>query len=397
MEIDQFLFKHLNFNKIAVIFLDSDEKNSGFDIFILKKKKKVVSIEKAMTGVEELAPMHDQLKNIPIFLTIYGEKLVERILENETANKFNSTSGNELLTHAVELNDGKKYLTIIKKNLLDGLIDKVRSKDLKIYGISFSIFSLLDHLNLFQEQDFCIPLGGKCFVVEKQNLKVIQKDVTNSNQEFHFFNEKRKIKEIIALSTGINFYINEPVSLINNETIKLDSKRINYNRIYQSVSQKLLFLLFAFLVINVLVDQYIGKKLLELDQYVSTQEKSIDQIEEFNKIRSLKKQLPILTNSDRQFPLCYLVNELAYYSDECIKINYLEINPITKKIKANEAIEMETNLLQLKGEISQTEGFSDFITKLDSADWVKNISKKNYYWSPEKKVAEIELQIQINE
>ena len=73
----------------------------------------------------------------------------------------------------------------------------------------------------------------------------------------------------------------------------------------------------------------------------------------------------------------------------------MTINPLQRKIKANESIHFNNGKLEIKGLSKSVESYWEFISNVEKAKWCEEISYQDYSYEPGNKTAQIQLHIII--
>jgi hypothetical protein len=350
---------------------------------VLKKHRKVLDIENRFeaTNMETLASQIP--KNKAISIVINDDSVITKKIsakENSTQKLVHLAFPNikfEDFYYDVLSQNNNHFISIIRKTNLDQLLLSFSSNGIKIVHVTLgclispTIAEFIDDNTIFL---------SNCSVNKVATaLHDIQKSEDFKDLEYNVNGLEIKSKELLSFSAALNLILKN--NLLDSSYNKLKEQLVkNYHEtIYTNVFPKLSFgLLFIILLINFLFfNHYYNavNTLRETTGVLETSKSSVIQLKEkVLKTEQLVEDVLKSASSKSSFYADAIINDLP----ESILLTELNYQPLTKRIKEDKPIELKENLIIISGDSKDSNGFSQWISNLETIDWISSVEILNY-------------------
>jgi len=334
-------------------------------------------------------------KNQHAFLVVNtANVLTRKAIKNESFNKMVSSAfpGMEMADFYVQAIQGKEtdFIAVCRKDYVDDLLENFRRNNIEIIGfeLGFSpIQKLVPELNysevLTTRHAICLEEGK----IMSFSANTIKKDAYQLNDI--------SITSDYLLSTASLFnYAGSTGHLLNFDDANTGLKRsfLEKNFFRKGLITGVAILLLT-LVINFLFFNHYFKNQQQLQEVVTS---SSNQRELFTlKLKKIegKEQIVKSILSNGQSKSSKYINWMATQKPETVLFEGITYQPLSRAIRPDKPIEHQLGVLVVKGKSTSAIQFSTWIEKMETQDWLEQLTIKSFGADGGKDIFELELKI----
>lgn len=396
---------------VEVIFLP--EKGIQLNIVLIKVNRGNLSIEKTLTGLDDIAVLKEHLPlDIPICLVFNGKGIIHKNVEI-TERDEDKTLVRKVIPNA-NIKDfylqaqarigGHGFVSIIRKAIADEVINALKSQGYFIVSVQLGAFSLVPIAalvdgNLKDKTSYELKNGGHNVTVHNGAIEEYLYDKTSASikQEITIDHKAISSDATIALSAALGYLQSEmqmPKASI--AEIENESEEFLQKKIFTTVGWGALVFFLGMLVINYFLLTTYSKKAsekeIEANQYAGI-EKERERLEaEMNEKNIFIESMGVTESSNTSFYADRIVVSVPHDID----LSQLTIHPLAKKIKKDERIEFKNNVIMVEGECNKSKDLDDWVQNLKREyNWIKQLTVVGYSQNNSKEKGEFQLEINL--
>ncbi len=400
--LENIINKRISFRKFLVItvYFKSKEKISD-TVFLFEKKGSRLEITKE---TEEFISERNKLtlkemKGLPLYIHFSGAGVMTREAQNHITNDSiqNFMPGFQAKDYIVQVNNlqnENSIINITRKDQVALFLDKLKKIDVYPAGIFLSLYPIVPLAGNFGKTDNKkIDLGDHCLLIDNGVVTGVGKGIPSDS--ILFMEQKRDLKTTYALSCAIKASISPYSHISNIDALSEGYSNAAYSTIGNQFLKYGLAVLFLVLFINYLCFDHLQKKHNTLTLQIETRENMLESLS-LLKIDLNNKMTFISENGlKNSIHPSYISDQIGILVPEGINLTEMTINPLQRKIKANESIHFNNGKLEIKGLSKSVESYREFISNVEKAKWCEEISYQDYSYEPGNKTAQIQLHIII--
>jgi hypothetical protein len=349
-------------------------------VVILKKTLKGVSAIKTehLASVNEI-PDHVQ-RNIPLYLSIDGKGVLHKLVDEDKREAQSGfilpdTDARDFVIQETILTDKKKILSVIRKDMLVGIISSLNDLGFCVPGTflgPFSVSAIIPHLN----GNSVLSLPDYNLLIKDGQISGFEK-LNSAGSDLEIDSETLTASFIVPFSNCIYHFSNLVSPYLDYPLIE-QKERFYYEKLFNLSGWSIILFLFFSLLLNFTLYDFYNKK----NQVLS--EELTSNIEILSKVNNLKSQVENSEMYYRNNPSSKN-NLYSYYCDRIVKVipdgitlSRLAVSPVEKQNPSQNNISFKTSLILISGLTKNSSLLDRFLTGLKSYKWIDNISIKNY-------------------
>ena len=367
---------------------------------LLKRKKKALDVEDRFEA-EHIGSLSELLpKNQHITLVINNDKVITKTIESELKDsqkllfKAFPNINTEHFLYDVLSQQNKHFISICRKDYIESVLNAYKTHGFSVIGLSLgnSLISLitdwvqgdevttsnaqlkLDHNTITQWERY----GGDNEILYNVNGL----NTTNNN--------------ILSLTAALSTLLDDSPSKTNFETQKqvLISEHRQAQFFKQFLKFGLGFLLLLLLLNFFVFNHYFNtvEALKETSQFnQETKEKILTLNADVSKTQKLVED--VLKSSSSKSS--YYINDIITGLPKTILLSSLNYQPLIKRVKEGQPIANDINTIVVSGKSSDSQLFSEWISDLESSDWILKVEIIDYA-DQSKTVSDFKLKISLS-
>ncbi|MDF1676540.1 MAG: hypothetical protein P1U44_12570 [Vicingaceae bacterium] len=372
---------------------------------VLSANKEGVQITRKFTDIslEELAKINT--KKAPLYFAVGGKGVVhkkvktnEHLSEQDLLNQVlpNATLKDFYLQQTT-ISTFESWVSIVRKDLLNSLIEKIQS--LHLFGVQI-------YLGPFIIEN-CISLINKSVITTTTHELLIADNHINQidslgsvagGEEYNMEGEIVNSHELIAFSAALSHFI-LPIKIhpIACEEVTYFREEYLHKNKYTAVGFGLLAFFFVFTISNMMIANSYESANNELQYQLNSKQQFVDELEILKKELLIKEEFIQNSGVTKAAKITFYADQIAMSVPASIQLNQLFINPLTKRINKAEDIHFTYNTVKILGSVSRSIELNNWIKKLKKYEWVNDINIISFIQDNLKTPGEFELQIVIKQ
>jgi len=269
------------------------------------------------------------------------------------------------------------FVSICRQDYIKELIQNYKANH--IYIINIALGSLLtSSIKTFTEESI-ITTAISEVKLENNHITSIENIQTNITKNYNINGLKTNSNYILSLSGALSSLLNHFKSHSNSDLFKnkllTNFKQVKFFNqfIKLGLTSILLILLINFFVFNnfftrvqVLnetsqINQVTKNKVISLNEIINKKQKIVEDI--------------LRSNSSKS---SFYVNAIIESLPKSVLLSELNYQPLLRRIKEDEIIELDENLILISGESNNSNLYSNWISNLERINWVNKAETTDY-------------------
>ncbi len=372
-------------NKFVGIDLVLDNDKLQFSYVLIKKIRNTLHIEDSSENLTDFNHFKEKnLHKLPILVSINGRSIIHKkhfadmleaseikILSQVIPGFDASKLYFQILTSGT---DKELFISVIRKELLDNVIETLKESGLYIIEILLGPYSVISLGDLIKDPqivstNYKLTLGN--------TLKIEQEP--SDNVSFHKIGEDNISGNLIsAFGMSARHFTHEPIVTGNiDELIKNRRDEFTYFFLFKRFALIALTFIFSLLLINFMVFSNYSSKISEAGPVLRQNKKSVERISvlssEINKKETYLSGNNLLYNTR----ISYYADCIASLVPKEMTLSELLIFPPKNDIKDKTEVLYEQNKIIIKGKTSPSQ-LDVFVSGLSKENWVEDSDITDY-------------------
>lgn len=393
------LLKYLKFGKnYTAIEYGTHKGEELIQLLVLSKVKNEFTV-KAQKQYHSLVDVKLGLsKSNHCFLIINNNLVISKVIPKEENEQialqkaFPSLKISEFYYELIQLEENT-YITICRKENVEKIVTELKGNNINCIGYSLGNCSV-SQLIPFVKTSYLTTSNASISIKENQ-LKSITIDPVIEHENYTINGLDISNSKTLSLAGIISYYTNQShtVSNFKNEQYKL-TKDFTAENYFKKGMKLGLGILFTLLLINFLMFDYYSKKVENLNfKNQLNKANKAELVVLLNEITS-KKRLVEDSSTSKGSIASHYFDEIGGSVPTTVALTALNYQPLLKKIEDNKEIILKTNILSIKGESTDGDNFTNWISKLEKMVWINSIKILEYGKSKNETSFTIEIKIQ---
>jgi len=361
-------------------------RNSGNNIVyvtLLKKSKKEIEVESSFESetIEKLS-IKLQKKQHAFLIINDGNVFTKRIESPQTDDlklvymAFPNINVEDIFYEIIR--QGPTYfVAICRKDHVDDLISKYQSSGISVNNVSFGN-SLISSVSAFMDKDNIMTSNAVIQMKDNDILSIEGKEYDKA-ENYDVNGLRTTSKGLLSLSGALTAVIDNYAPQTNFEHQRqLLVNDFKQTRFFTQFLKFGLVFLFGLLMVNFLFFSHYYGKVNTLQQTSQVNQITKKQVLELNaEVDKKQKMVDDMLKSGTSKSSFY-TNAIVQSLPKTILLAGLNYQPLLKQIKEGQLISIDTNVLLISGESSNSNLFSAWISDLDKNAWVSKVDILDY-------------------
>lgn len=371
--------------------------NNSIMVSVLKKSKQELNLQDffEVHSIENLKEKLPQKQHV--FLVINDGNVLTKKVESSQIDNIklvNKAFPNINIEdfHFEILHQGKDHFVFIcRKDYTDRLINEYKELGFSVLNVSLGnslVSTIADYIDSNE-----IQTSNRLIKYDEGIITSIDQDLDSQIKEYDFNGLKTNSNQILSLVGALNSVLQNHDSSSNFEGKKqLLMEDYNHRRFFNLFIKFALVFIFGLLLINFFFfNHYFGKvndlqQLSQINQ--SSKTRLINLKDKVGKTEKLVNDI-LKSNSSKS---SFYINKIIQSLPSSILLNELDYQPLMKRIKDGQVVEVDRNTIVVSGESNNSNAYSNWIAKLESEPWVKEV-KTILYSNKPKSLANFSIEI----
>jgi len=375
-------------NRFCGVELTTHNGNDSINALIIKQSKKELNLEKSF-NVNSIDSLQSEVtKNQHVTLVINNNNVLLKVIENENhdslklVHKAFPNIKIEDFYFEILSKENKHFISLCRKDYIDKLITKFSK--LKLWVIDISLGNnLIDSISKFIHQNHIYSSNSKIEIVKGNLVEIKKVEVLEENYNVNGVDVSSK--QLLSFCGALNCVLNS-----NNTKANIAVKKtklvsdFNHNRFFNVLFKTGGLFILGLLLINFFFFNHYFKKVNELKQVSEINQTNKTKILKLNDVVSKKKKTVDDLLKSNGSKTSHYTNTIIHSLPESILLNEFNYQPLLKRIKANNEIELKENQIIITGVSNDSNLFSEWINELEQMDWIQNIDIIDYSFGSSK-------------
>ncbi len=387
----------------SAIELVSSEKEEFFFLEVSRGKDDIaIKKEKEFTGFKNLE--NELIKNSPLYLVYNTESVLTKVVDVDNLNKGNTETLIQKTFPNLNLNNfyyqvvfqaKRALVSIVKKDSVDEVINSLKSMKINLAGFSIGVSSINSVIEYFKEnqmQTSHLKLG-----VEDGFMKnVFLEPMDDYNDKIVLNGLEVRGKYLLCFSKIIDSLSSENnITNFKNYGDNLLAE-FRQGRLFSIGVKASLLLILSVLLINFLVFNHYFKKAEQLKELSDVNDANKQKLTLLkSKVEAKEKRVEAILSSVNS-RTSYILDDIASTIPETLLLNGIQFQPLLKGIRPTKHIELDKNVVLVKGVSYDSDAFSQWIDVLERRKWVNGVETLDYDYN-DTKSSVFTVKIGVNE
>lgn len=370
----------------------------------LNSSKDGIEVSKRFTNITFEELVKENTKNLPLYISIGGKGIIHKKVKTNEHTKEQELL-NQVLPNASLIDfyiqqsiisTHECWVSIIRKDVLDALLQKIKS---------LNLFSIQLYLGPFILENV-IPLLSAVSLITTTHELIIEKDniiqldslgAVASGDEYNIEGEIVNSHELIAFSSGLSHFI-PSTKLIGINCVELEHTKqefLHKNK-FLVVGFSLLVFFFTVTIINMLVGNSLQTTNNELQYQINSKKQYVDELRLLNEELIIKEGFIQNSGVTKASKISFYADQIALSVPNTIRLNQLFINPLSKKISKAEDINFNYNVIKISGTVDRSIELNNWIKYLQGYEWTNEVNIISFIQDNLSTPGEFEISILIN-
>ena len=371
----------------------------------LTANKDGVEISKRLMDVDFATLKKDNPKNVPLYISIGGkgiihkkvktgehtnqQELINQVLPNATLKNFYLQQSN--------INANEAWLSIIRKDVLDDLLEELKKRDLFGVQLYLGPFVLTNCIDLIKGTSL-ITITHELII---NNNHIDQLDSLGSvagGEEYHIEGQVVNSHELLAFGSALSHFIpnQELIPFHCDEVTILHQEYLNKNK-YTVLGFSLIAFFFVVTITNMLVSNHYQSANNELQFEMNSNQQYVDELEVLKSELGIKEQFIQNSGVTKASKISYYADQIGLSVPTSIQLNQLFINPLSKRISKSEDIDFNYNKIKVIGTVNRSIELNNWIKVLKEYAWADEVNIISFIQDNLQTPGEFELAITIKQ
>jgi hypothetical protein len=405
--IDRYILEKSIFRGKKALGITIDFQSSGtvsYSIITVKREKSNIQKESEMIVVSEKDELFSKIdSSLPICLTISGTKIVHREMniaddqsESDILNSmFPNASINDFYVQKDLLNNSRYFVSVIRREVLDGIIDDFKQKNICIVSVDLAIgaFTQIKHLLPEKTEYRC---GS--FILKMSNETIVSCENAGDSSEIHYEVGTDEISSTILNSFAqCVFFLSASDQNELFESIQSERESFLYKSfIKQGITVIAVSFLLILLINFFLFDNYY-KKHNELESTLNQNKDLLIKLDTLKNDLKTKEELFQESGFIHQSRLSFYSDHIAASVTESIILDEVNCIPVDKKLKQEQEVTVKQACIIISGNVSSSTEMNEWIGRLGKESWVKSVNILSYLQDNNFSRGDFQINIAIKE
>ena len=344
-------------------------------------------------------------KSIPVSIAISGKLILIKkfvstdLKESEILTKiFPNAEKDSFYTQCCNVNNNNHFIGVIRKDSISKIIKALSDKGNFIIGIYIAPFLIQPFLKYIKQEETEIDIVGYQIETDGSNIVNIKNNSFLPKKKAIFIqNEKVEFESFIPFLAAISYFFNfSNFSNYNLNFLINEIEEFKFFKWFSLFYKGGLGIILFILLINFLLFNSYNQQRNELESLLLINKNQLETYDELNKKFNEKHIFLKNTSFDKLSKKSFYTDRIASDLPTNIRLIELNIAPIRKHNRELSKFEFDSNVVLIKGKCSESIYLNDWVQKIKTYYWVKDLQIINYKYSSSN-LGEFEIKLIIQD
>lgn len=351
--------------------------------------------------IEELAK--ENSKKLPIYLSLNGKGIIHKKVKTHE-----KTTPQELLNQVLPnanlkefylqqsiISKSECWVSVVRKELIDGLIKQITTLNLFVIQIYLGPF-ILENVTTIIATNSLLTTTQEITLENNHINHIDGLGSVAGGEEYTIDGEQVNSHELIAFSSAFSHFIpSRNIVPINCEEIANIQQEHLYKNKYTVVGFSMILFFFIITITNVFISNSIESASNELQYQITSNQQYYDELAHLKTALATKEQFIQNSGVAKAAKISFYADQIALTVPNSIQLDRLFINPLTKRINKAEDIHFTYNSIKISGVVNRSIELNNWIKELKTYEWVNDINIISFIQDNLKTPGEFEITVNI--
>ena len=378
IDIKKIVPNHKRYQAISVII--SEESITFHGILLRDESQGDFYIEDRFTAssFSELLTMCNNA--YPVLLNFEGKPIASRQVPYQEGYLkkilFRADTQDFYIYEAIQ--DTDVFVSYTRTSIIDPILDDFAHADFQVIRYTLGSFVIKNVLPYLEDELPIITTSCHEITLSRKQIIAFEKSSTIKEKPYSILNESLLNYHLTALSLFIEEKTNAPYVLGSEATVKKNKEDSYFKKIFKKGGVIAIVLIICSLIIGHVLKSRTSNAFIEKQSEISYLQQSQAIIDKL--IEDKKNKEYILTHSgfNRNAIFTQYISEITNAVPTEIILTSLEVQPLEKKVKPDEKIDLNFNIIKISGISNEDIAVDSWIDLLKKMPWVQRIEVTNY-------------------
>lgn len=353
---------------------------------LLKRKGPSIDLENSVEDVS-FNEILDRIPDYsPVSLSLDGKGVIYKkvkdtpeIRNHAVQHLFPDAQEDDFYTFQYPSDNGFFFACVIRKSILDEIIESFRSHGLFLIRVFIGPFALYNILPSIRKEDQLLKIPGYILEFKDQNIAEIKSNKEPVRESILVGKESIKPELLLPFASAISYFLSqkdEPNIIPATET---STKEFSFKQQFRLIGYGFLGLVFIVLIINFLFFSKYRTEYNELSSELSSKQNLINRLDTLQDKLDQRNEFIIEKGYLKSSRMSFYADRIAYTIPDDIMLTRLVLYPLEGKIKMNKEITFNQQTISLTGKAANSALLNKWIKQLQKKfKWIKKVTIINY-------------------
>ena len=330
-----------------------------------------------LTTIDEEFKEHLK-KDYPLILHIEGDNIINKTVENKPGYRKNIVFKANLDDfHFFEYSQEETvFVSVARKQIISDLIEELTRINLYVIHLSFGPFVMSNLLPIVKNYS---NISSSNYTIEVNSGKIISfKNKPSLQKEYTIDNEVLNQYEVPLMASFLNYKFSNENIEFDADFLKERENEFKFKKRFKIAGISILIFFIITLITSHSLLNYYQKSLAEKKAAYAISQQTIVQINELKEEKILKEKILQTNGVNHSKFMTKYISDLGNTIHKDIALKSVDIIPLSKKIKREEKINFEFDVINISGETSNDNVFNAWVKNLKELLWIERLDIIEY-------------------
>lgn len=362
-------------------------------VVILEKNKNTIQLVEKHNNISSFSTLKEKIKkDIPLCISLSGKGVLHKFLPKNIPTDNPIELIGQALPNAkaedffYQILENEKVISIIRKNVFEGLHQKLLELNLSILQVSLGGLVIHQLQNIGLLTNIPEAFGKHKITYVDKKLNSYQFISSAHIAKYTFGEEKISTELITAYATAFQYFIPLDPIQADIEYITEEKEELIEKKKFTLIGWSLLLTFLVILVVNFIVFSTYNKENQQFQGRVNVYKHLLVKQDSLQKRFDEKNYFLKKTGWLTPCKTSYYADQLGNSVPKQIRLTQLDIYPKDeKKSQKERKLLFEYGHLIMSGECSKVTRLNPWINKIKKMEWVKEVKEVNYDYDTKKR------------
>lgn len=358
---------------VSICSVEGSQKLNVLEIAEFKNSE--IQIKSQVLGINPDEFFNTFNSKYPVLLNIEGDAILSKKLNRDQNYKESLLLRDSLEEYHFYKQETKNhtFVSYCNNKGVDAIINQFLAKDFFITHVTLGPFVVNNLLPFLPELD---AICTKNHIINLDNREMVSFSAKEIEAQFYDFGDSTISNEI---TTALGVFFSDKLEDTEENNIIINNKQeIKFKRLLFVLAPILLIAIMAALVIGHFQKKHKAQQLELRQSELSFAELNKQNLNSLEKDRDYKESVLFSSGFNIVHPFSVQVADLVNTLPTQIILDEIEVQPLSRKQKENEKIELSTKRIKVSGQVVNDSYLDNWIKEINSISWVKKVANISF-------------------